>query len=225
PTEAEGAARHRWAPISIPAHGSLRLASDGFGASVTGRAYFDSNCSAHPLHRLGIRDWRWGRLSFPQRELIYYYVWPEDPTDASIELICQVGQDGLVDHTEGASFSVVRSRRALFGLDYAGELRLQGDGLDVEVQHRHLVDDGPFYLRRIVHARDHLTGESATGMVERVVPDRVDLKWQRFFVQMRRHRAVGDNSIWLPLFNGPRGGRWSRLVRNWAAPPPTELRA
>jgi hypothetical protein len=56
-------------------------------------------------------------------------------------------------------------------------------------------------------------GELALGWSELCRPDRVDLAPHRPFVKMRVHRAAGPNSIWLPLFTGPRSGRVSRLVR------------
>jgi hypothetical protein len=37
---------------------------------------------------------------------------------------------------------------------------------------------------------------------------------------MRSHRVGGSNSIWLPLFNGPRHDRLRRLWQQWAAKPP-----
>ena len=47
------------------------------------------------------------------------------------------------------------------------------------------------------------------------IRDRIDLGWQRPLVRMRVQRADGDNSIWLPLFTGPKTGRVQRLLRGF----------
>ena len=72
---------------------------------------------------------------------------------------------------------------------------------------RSLVDDGPFYLRFLVDAEDGVNGCRGRGFAERVVPANVDRPWQRPFVRMRTFATDGDNSMWLPLFSGPRSGR------------------
>jgi carotenoid 1,2-hydratase len=41
----------------------------------------------------------------------------------------------------------------------------------------------------------------------------VDLDLHRPFVRMRVHRTEAPSSFWLPLFSGPREGRWRRLGR------------
>ena len=43
----------------------------------------------------------------------------------------------------------------------------------------------------------------------------IDLDWQRPLVRMRVQRADGRNSMWLPLFTGPKPGRVQRLLRQF----------
>jgi len=209
---------HGWSPFTCFAHGSLELQAPGRAPfSLAGRAYFDTNASQRPLHGLGIADWRWGRYAFDDHEFIYYLVWPEKEDAPDIQLLLRVEPNGTVIPHAQPRCEIVRPRRNFYGLTYPRALRLtSADGLDVTVRHRHVVDEGPFYLRFISEAEDVATGRTALGVAERVVPQRVDRPWQRPFVKMRRHAIGGANSMWLPLFSGPREQRWSRLVRAWS---------
>ena len=78
---------------------------------------------------------------------------------------------------------------------------------------RQVVDSGPFYMRFITRGSVD-GGEEATGIGELIRPDRVDLGRHRPLVRMRVHDVrEGDNSMWLPLFTGPKRGRIRRLMR------------
>ena len=211
---------HRWAPILVAQRGRASLStSDGETFDVDGRIYVDSNASREPLHDLGIADWRWGRVAFPDRELIYYVVEPVDSQSASIRHVIEAWPDGrLVAHDARPRWRA--PRRSIYSLGYHRGLELtSSQGLDVELTMRALVDDGPFYLRFLVDASDGATGATGRGFAERVVPDEVDRPWQRPFVRMRTHRTSGDNSMWLPLFTGPRRGRLERLLKHWRSAP------
>jgi carotenoid 1,2-hydratase len=207
-----GAGSHRWTPIAPHARAALDL---GGRRVIAGRGYFDANASTEALDALGIADWRWGRVAFPDHELVYFVCVSEREAER-VHLALRVERDGATRLHEGVDASWIGERRAVYGLKHHRSLRLtSADGLEVEIDHRHLVDDGPFYLRFLTEGRDCRAGVTGLGSAERVVPNRVDLGWQRPFVRMRRHRLAGDNSIWLPLFSGPRRGRLGRLMRHW----------
>ena len=93
-------------------------------------------------------------------------------------------------------------------------LNLSGAHSKWTVDYAKLVDDGPFYQRYWVKGR---RGDGATGhgFAEVVRPELVDLGWQRPFVRMRTHSLKGQNSLFLPLFNGPLDGGWRRLADYW----------
>ncbi|MEM6789425.1 MAG: hypothetical protein AAF928_00200 [Myxococcota bacterium] len=208
---------HGWSPFTCFAEGRLELEDPtGRRFSVAGRAYFDTNASAKPLDQLGIEDWRWGRYAFADHELIYYLVWPEGRDQPAVHLLLRVDGDGTVAELGVRECRLERPRRNRYGLTYPRHLRIEAhDGTVITIAHRHVVDEGPFYLRFISEGRYEGSGECAVGVAERVVPARVDRPWQRPFVAMRRHLADGDNSMWLPLFSGPRDQRWRRLWRAW----------
>lgn len=204
---------HVWSPLLLGGRGEAELElGAGERCSLRGRAYVDHNASGVALHALGIRSWRWSRLSFAGRDLVYYLVDPVDPHAPRRDVVLTAA-GGRVDLVEGAELRFTGARRSLYGLRWHERAHLtDGGGLDVALRVRGLVDDGPFYLRFLVEGRDARSGEVATGVAELLTPPRVDLPWQRPFVRMRHHRPAQRNSVWLPLFTGPRRGRVGRLL-------------
>ncbi|HEX7239762.1 MAG TPA: hypothetical protein VF263_05825 [Longimicrobiaceae bacterium] len=207
-------APHLWTPLSGPAAGSATLRHGGREvARVRGRAYHDRNAGSVPLHELGIAWWAWGRFPLRGREVVYYLLWPESGGDPEcIGLV--VGEDGATERVDLRVEPGVE-RRSPAGLPYPERLRLHtvDGGRWLDVRHLRVVDDGPFYLRFLSEGATP-GGEHAPGWGELCVPDRVDLPFHRPFVRMRVHRVGGPNSLWLPLFTGPREDRVARLFRH-----------
>jgi hypothetical protein len=210
---AEGHPPHLWTPLTGPATGALRLLVDGRPvAEVEGRAYHDRNAGRVPLHDLGIDRWMWGRVPLADRELVYYLTWPRGAA-RPIHFGVEIGADGRTTRTP-VEVELGRERRAFGGLLRPERIRLRTGGRPwLEVAHTRVVDAGPFYLRMLSTARTG-AGEEAVGWSELCRPDRVDLAPHRPFVRMRVHRTEGGNSLWLPLFTGPRAGRAARLLRH-----------
>jgi carotenoid 1,2-hydratase len=217
---AEGApeppdAPHVWTPLTGPARGAARLEFGGQPLKrLEGRAYHDRNGSSVPLHELGIGHWMWGRLPFGERERIYYLLWPMDPAQPPRCLGMEIDRAGNTRLLEGLRVERQAERRTLAGLRWAERLRLfAGDRLWLELRHRVVADSGPFYLRFLSDATAP-DGERATGWGELCYPDRVDRAVHRPLVRMKVHRHQGGNSLWVPLFTGPRSGRLGRLFRH-----------
>ena len=209
---------HRWAPVAVGGRGrmDLRFGSERYRAE--GRAYHDSNAGTVPLHDLGIRQWIWGRVPLHDRELIYYALWSdEDRREASERFILDVAGDGEVRRIEGPRVELEGMRVNIGGIRWWKRARLTppaDSGLPVlEVDHRGVVDSGPFYMRYMTDVR--AGAQRSVGFSELIRPHRVDMDRHRFFVQMRvdDRAARRPNSSWLPLFTGPKRGRFQRLVR------------
>lgn len=213
-------APHVWTPLTGPATGEVTLDLGGRPlAHLWGRAYHDRNGGHVPLHELAIDRWMWGRIPLARRECIYYLLWPEGASAGAAPLAIgvEIGADGATRRVP-LSVELGPSRRALAGLRWPERLVLHDGGQPwMEVRHRVLADDGPFYLRLLSDgvAGD---GEQATGWSEIVHPARVDSDLLRPLVRMKVHRVEGRNSVWLPLFTGPREGRVSRLLHGFLFP-------
>ncbi|MEM1348809.1 MAG: hypothetical protein AAGI01_09655 [Myxococcota bacterium] len=215
-THDEGAGvdlQHDWTPMMGPATGRLELKmGQRERFAFTGRAYHDRNGGTKPLHELGFSHWIWGRLAFPDREMLYYVLWPEDAAREIVSLGMTIDADGHTEVIERLGVKLAQPRVAWAGMRYHQSIALTRDGVPwLDVHPRCIVDNGPFYLRFIVDA--YHEGYRATGTAERCVPSRVDRAPIRPFVRMRvQQPRHGDNSMWLPLFTGPRAGRLGRLL-------------
>jgi len=211
----EGDPRHVWCPIAPSAEGRLEL-DDGEEPlePLVGRAYIDANASRVALPELGMTSWRWGRVAFPERELVYYGVTGADGVEEPLVLSIPRGAPALANTAAPMRWGT--PRRSVYGLDWheRGELTCP-DGHAVTLHARHLVEDGPFYLRWLLEARCAATGEAGFGVSELVDVPRIERVWQTPFVRMRRHLDAGSNSMWVPLFSGARRGRAGRLLRHW----------
>lgn len=205
---------HDWTPRVGPAHGIAELTHGDHHWRIDGRAYHDRNGGSVPQHELGMDHWIWGRVPLEGRELIYYLLWE----DADGEPVCfglTIDDDGCTELVEDLRVELSSPRKNMGGLRWWPKLTLfAGDRPWIGVRHRDVVDSGPFYMRYLLEATTP-SGESARGVGELCQPDRVDLHRHRPLVRMRVHHTAGDNSMWLPLFTGPRQGRVRRLLGSW----------
>ncbi len=200
---------HDWTPRLGPARGRAHLAHGDDTFVLSGRAYHDRNGGARPLHELGIDYWLWGRVPIDERELIYYLLWPTDAAEPVV-MGLEIDADGHTEVLDDLDVELGAQRRNLGGLDWWEQITLSRAGSTwLQVSHAHVVDSGPFYMRYLTAARGR------RGVGELVKPDRVDLDHHRPLVRMRVHHVDGRNSMWLPLFCGPRQGRVRRLLRSW----------
>jgi carotenoid 1,2-hydratase len=204
---------HLWTPLTGPVMGWASLDLGGRPlARLSGRAYHDRNGGREPLHALGIHHWMWGRCPLEGRELIYYLLWPTDAEAEPRFLGIVVDSGGGTHAIPDLAVETGRERRGFGGIRWPVRLRLlRGGQMWMEVHHTSVVDNGPFYLRFQSRIRMD-NGEQALGWGELCYPDRVDLARHRPLVRMRVHHTAKPNSVWLPLFAGPRTNRITRLL-------------
>ena len=209
--EPHGDPRHAWTPLMTACRGTAQLRCGSWSATLDGRAYHDRNSGIQPMHTLGIDRWWWGRLAFPDRELIYYHLVPEALDAPAQTLVVEVHSSGRTRVVEDGRVEIQATRRSLYSLAWTTRLRFwDPDGEEVQVRMQAGVDDSPFYQRLLIEAE--CAGEQARGVAELVVPDAIDPDWMRWLVEMRVHHTAGGNSFWLPLFSGPRAGRPGRVL-------------
>ncbi|MFP4600578.1 MAG: hypothetical protein ACLFVJ_20150 [Persicimonas sp.] len=206
---------HDWTPRTGPAKATADLRHGEHVWRLEGRGYHDRNGGALPLHDLGIDHWVWGRAPLPGRELIYYLLW-EEGRDTPVALGMTIDEHGRTELVDDLEVELGERRRNLGGLVWWRSLELTRAGRPwLSVRHSDVVDSGPFYMRYLTEAR--LAGHTARGVGELCQPDRIDLDRHRPLVRMRVHDLDGRNSMWLPLFSGPKEGRVRRLFESWLA--------
>ncbi|WP_230470373.1 hypothetical protein [Lujinxingia vulgaris] len=207
---------HDWTPLLCHARARATLRAHGQTSTFEGRVYHDRNGGQRPMHELGIDVWTWGRLAFPSRELIYYVLHPTDASQPAQTLVLEIDAEGETRMIPDLQLRERRPSKNLGGLRWWPEQVLERDGEAViTIDNRQRIDSGPFYLRSAARARDLERGESARGISEVCDPARIDLDVHRPLVRMRVMQSARQNSIWLPLFTGPRQGRVSRLAKSF----------
>lgn len=206
---------HRWAPMLAPGPAHARLVvGDEVLLDVDGVGYHDRNGCPKPLHGLGLAHWVWGRVSTATRTVIAYLSFPEGDDAPPMLLVVDLAADGTT-RMHRPTLRLATAHRGRFGMPWwdAWHLDLPDGALTFRVEPP--VDDGPFYLRHLLHAE--LDGEAAVGFAEACRPDRVDRAWMRPLVRMCVQSEGVAGSWWLPLFAGPRRGRWRRLWAWWCS--------
>ena len=210
--EAHDAPDHVWSPMLLGCTGTADLRAGNFHFPIHGRAYHDRNAGTVPLHALGIGQWWWGRVSFPDRDFIWYRLQPEDGGPIR-QMTLSVSTDGHIREVP-TPLELGPDVPGRYGLASPSTVHFfDAHQNPVVASLESCVDDGPFYQRHLV--RGLYRGEVGRGVAEFVVPSQVDRGLHRPFVRMRVHQLSGRNSNFLPLFNGPREDRLTRLAQWW----------
>ena len=207
---ADPSCTHTWTPMLAASRGALELTTPDGSLRIEGRGYHDRNSAHKPLHGLGIRNWWWGRIAMPGRDLIFYRLTPSSPGAPPQDVVMEFAADGTCRTPARAALQAGRMSRSTWGLRWPRAATFgDPDGRPIHVETVARVDNGPFYQRYLLRGRSG--GEEGHGIGENLVPDRVDSDLLRPLVRMRVHRADGPNSMWLPLFSGDVDGRVRRL--------------
>ena len=213
PSQQDRAPDHSWEPICLGgARGSLNITCGDYEASIDGRIYYDRNAGDRPLHELGIRDWFWGRFPMSDHELVVYLLNGDDGHDENYVL--RIQPDGQLTQVGDAVTSYQRYATTFYGSRYPTQITVTHEEHDpIAITLQAPMDDSPFYRRFV--ARCHADGRDIPGVFEHVLPHAIDPSWMRPLVHMRIHQTQNANSMWLPLFSGPKRGRWGRLLQSW----------
>ncbi|MCO4748176.1 MAG: hypothetical protein KC912_25505, partial [Proteobacteria bacterium] len=198
---------HEWCPMTGPATGTWHLRAGARLFEGSGSGYLDRNAGLADLESLGVVRWTWARTVLADRLRIAYALF--DAEDRCEAAIIDVHEDGRTEAV--AAEPVTRpERRNLWGLGWWPVFELRSGKRRMEITVEHRPDDGPFYQRSLVRVSSEVGDGSGFGEV--CDSRRIDRGWQRPLVNMCLHRTNGVNSMWLPLFAGPREGRVARLL-------------
>lgn len=202
---------HGWTVLSTgKADIDLRVGAQPL-LQTTGGLYHDSNWSTRPLHALDISRWIWARIADELGDLVVWILWPDDPERPPMARLFRAGALMVEVPCE---MSVAGEQKGLFGMSAPRTIRLDLGEVQWTLRLVRCVDDGFFYQRWLLEGEGIRPG-TAHGTCELIAPHQVDLGRHRPLVQMAHHRLGQRNSMWLPLFNGPRQDRWRRLLRWW----------
>lgn len=207
---------HVWTPIAPSARGraSLRLGATRW--EIEGSAYHDRNSAEVPITALGCRRWTWARVSTGEATWIAYHLEGEAGVEPRT-LLMRCDNAGAVEQLDVTAVDAAGWRRQFFGMQLPTRWHVAAGERSIDLRVGVPVDRGPFYTRAPVRAET--PDGAAHGWIEVVEPARIDLDLHRPLVQMAVHHTHKPNSMWLPLFSGPREGRVGRLF----SPTPAQL--
>jgi carotenoid 1,2-hydratase len=208
--------RHAWTPLLGPSTAAVALQCGRSSWAFDGLGYFDRNHGTAMLDELGIGTWLWGHGVSASSQKIAYALIPDDGSDV-MAFGVEVGADGTVALLDDLTAQFDGAHRTRYGMPAWHRWSVhRGEACWLSLRQTQCVDLGPFYLRHLCETTD-AAGQIAHGFSEVIRPDRIDLGRHRPLVQMRVGRPEGRDSMWLPLFHGPRTGRVGRLFRHWGA--------
>ena len=182
---AQTAQPHRWVPVAPVAQVQARL-SGAATFSLDALGYLDRNLGDAPLDKLSLRRWHWGRARRGDEALIWYAL---EGTDKS--------REGHLLRVSGGRAELTTTP----WVEEGGVLFL--DGLVIDPGRA--VERSPFYRRSFgtVGGMPFISERCEVARIGSYAP----------LVRMKLHRPAAWNSIWAPLFCGPREGRFARLLR------------
>jgi len=198
---------HRWTPILVGSTGEaeLRVGAQPLYRGI-GRVYHDRNACPTHIDDLGIDHWVWGRTPMPDGERIHYVLFGKDGNHRA--LLVDVGLDGSSRVREGTA-QLRGWRPGRYLLNWHRELRITVGEERIVVRHRKMLEDGPFYQRFLTEV------DGVAGVGEAVRPDRVDLPFMQFFVNMKVNHVGGVNHWLLPWLAGLKEGRLQRTAASF----------
>lgn len=171
----DGAGEHYWWPIAPL--GRVDVALDEPGLRFGGTGYLDANSGTRPLEE-SFASWSWARMSTEDSVSITYDVVTRDAGAMRHGYV--VDAAGLGAFEGAAHFPFRRTR---FGLD-----RSIRSVADANMRLVRTVEDGPFYARSLVEARDR--GRLVRGVHEVVSLDRFASSWVQFLIPFRMRRET-----------------------------------
>lgn len=188
---------HRWVPVApvaqVEAH--LNLGREPFFA-LEAPGYLDRNLGDAPLSQLGLRRWHWGRARQGDTARVWYSL------------------EGAVGGSESHLLEV-QGRRVQISRQGAGKGVHEADPLPGArgFPSGCLVDEGAPVERGPFYSRSFGSVGGMPSISERCEVARIGRPLYAPLVRMKLHRPAARNSLWAPLFCGPREGRLARLLR------------
>ena len=214
PVQAAGTTEdHVWSPMMLRGQGNLEYRWAAHNDRIEGTAYFDRNQSERPLTQLGIRDWHWCRLSFPNETVVLYFLQDHEGD-------WQRWAFAATDKNDFKTIPVIEhkanhAKKDRYGIRWnqKHEIYLKDREHSLEIELRSPVDRSPFYMRHLLKAKQG--DDWAYGVYERVLPKKIPQQWMQPLIAMRINEWHRNKSIWLALFEGPKRGKVGRLFKSW----------
>ncbi len=170
---------------------------------VKASGYHDHNSGFVPMQD-HIARWHWGRAFSGRFNLVYYLIFFKNAVSKPLTLIIlQDNSTGENTFLDRAVLTESNFRRGLFSPLHSRKLELRHENICLKIDHRRVLDAGPFYLRftsSMVLEMDGNRHEPMEGISEFLDPTRLNSRFMRFFTQSRIWRD-GEESLMYDTYN------------------------
>lgn len=160
-----------------------------------GVGYHDHNIGREPMKN-EFKDWYWGRIHFNDYSLVYYVMNTKNGQEAMAWIISADNQS-VIEQASNVRVDGVNVNG--FGLSSARRIEIQFYDLQILVQCRQIIDNGPFYMRFKTEARIQRAGETdelSFGISEYIRPSRIHSRIFWPLVHMR-YRFAAHKPHWV----------------------------
>lgn len=189
--ESKSKEKHLWNLIlpRLQFKTDLRMAGINGEEVITqkGVGYHDHNIGYEPM-KDSFRNWYWGRYHFKEFTLVYYLMEKHEERQFEAWLIDE-GNSTIIEYIDEAELDY-RSLN-VFGLNSARKISLKSLQVNVNINLRDKIDDGPFYQRfigdAIIRYNDQI--QVAQGISEFIYPKNIYHKLFWPLVHMRLNYA------------------------------------
>jgi hypothetical protein len=180
---------------------------------IAGSAYMDRNQSEESLPRLGIKDWHWCRLSFPEETWVFYFLQGLD--GVWLQWAFCANADHNFKKVTVAKHEVRNKKRDRYGIHWHAThlFYVENKPTPIKMDLSTALERSPFYMRHM--AKVSWENHHGQGVYERILPQKISQKWMQPLMAMRINEWHRNKSAWLPLFEGPSKGKIRRLWNNW----------
>ena len=211
--------KHVWCPMMLQGKGLFEGQANAEITTLTGSAYMDRNQSEESLPQLGIEDWHWCRLSFPEETWVFYFLKGID--GKWLQWAFCADADHNFTQVEVLKHEVKNIKRDRYGIlwhqTHFFHVKSKPEPLQMELSPA--LERSPFYMRHMSNAS--LGAHQGQGIYERILPQKISQKWMQPLMAMRINEWHRNKSMWLALFEGPAKGKLKRLWNSWTHRKPT----
>lgn len=206
---AEAVSEHQWL-LSVP-RADVEGAIDIFDKQkntvrtipVKAVGYHDHNSGLVPMQE-HISRWYWGRAFSKRFNLIYYLIFYKNTHSKPLALLMLLdNESGENTFLDRVIISERNFRRGLFSPLHSRILELYHENIRLKIDHRQVLDAGPFYLRFTSGLTLEIDGkayETMGGISEYLDQTRLNSRFMRFFTQSRIWRD-GERSLMYDIYN------------------------
>ncbi|NTW49452.1 MAG: carotenoid 1,2-hydratase [Chlorobiales bacterium] len=170
--------------------------------SFNGNGYHDHNYGTVPMNT-HIENWYWGRAHSGDLDLVYYIITYKQQVHEPFTFLLTIENDNAVVLENRMALTEHDQERNLLSPRYGKRVSLSNQDIRLMIDHKRILDTGPFYLRFESEFELHYSqGRTLkiSGISEFLHPDRINSGVVRNLIKSKIWRD-GKSSMMYTLYN------------------------